>query len=135
MGTASGGSQAAADVLTSLATIAAAVQRSPRAGRGSAYHAAVAEATAVFDRIRAGLVDSVTIGEWRAARRVAGGLLPEPSRAEWAATEAVHMQCATSPLTPRVAAAAAVRDAVWAVARAVAVTAAEWRTRHDTLQS
>ena len=133
----SGGSQAAADVMGALAVIASAVAHGRRAGKGSAFHGAVAEATAVFDKLRAGRVDQVTAAEWRSTRRVAGGLLPEPSRAEWAATDAVYMLCLAPPAAgdgppvgSRAAATATVRDAVWDMARAAAVTAAEWRRRY-----
>jgi len=113
-----------------LCTFAAESLPQPQVCGSTAFHGAVAEATTVFDRLRAGRADQVTAAEWRSTRRVAGGMLPEPSRAEWAATDAVYMLCLAPPAAgdgppegSRAAATAAVRDAVWAMARAAAVTA------------
>ena len=79
---------AGAAVADALAAMASAVQRAARATQQSEYHVAVAGAAEVVAAMRRDGAQLPSEAEWRRARAVISGSLPQPSAAEMEATRA-----------------------------------------------
>ena len=129
----SGGSAAARRAMHAATVMHDALAQVEQEDRASSYHATLLRARAVLGKLRQGRVADISEEDWLVSRRVAGGFLPEPSAAEWQATEDEHADDdlgAHKRGSAREEAIRVVRDSVWQMASAMASTAAEWRERH-----